>query len=118
MTISSLAKKLIGVNNVVIKNFNLEEISGEEQIVIQVRPHKKDQCRCGICGRISPRFDHGKGVRRWRAPDLGSRTMVYIEAEANRVCCEEHGVVVQQFPWARHKSRFTKNWEASMVSSA
>jgi transposase len=37
--------------------------------------------------------------------------MVYIEAEANRVCCEEHGVVVQQFPWARHKSRFTKNFE-------
>ena len=69
MTISSLAKKLIGVNNVVVENLNLEEISGEEQIVIQVRPHKKDQCRCGICGRISPRFDHGKGVRRWRAPD-------------------------------------------------
>lgn len=111
MTISSLAKKLMGVNNVVVENLNLEEISGEEQIVIQVRPHKKDQCRCGICGRISPRFDHGKGVRRWRAPDLGSGTMVYIEAEANRVCCEEHGVVVQQFPWARHKSRFTKNFE-------
>ena len=32
MTISSLAKKLIGVNNVVVENLNLEEISGEEQI--------------------------------------------------------------------------------------
>ena len=37
--------------------------------------------------------------------------MVFVEAEANRVSCPDHGVVVQQFPWARHKSRFTKTFE-------
>jgi len=111
VTISSLAKKLIGVNRIKVENVDWEENSGEDQIVIRVRPHKRDLCRCGLCGRKCPRFDHGKGLRRWRAPDMGNGTMVFVEAEADRVSCPEHGVVVQQFPWARHKSRFTKSFE-------
>ena len=40
---------------------------------------------------------------------------VYVEAEAPRVCCPEHGVVVQQFPWARRHSKFTRNFEDTAV---
>ena len=98
MTVSSLAKKLVGVNDIVIENVELEATSAGEQIVIRARPRKNAQCRCGICGRKCPRFDHGKGLRRWRAPDLGAGTMIFIEAEAPGVNCPEHGVVVQQVP--------------------
>ena len=101
VTVSSLAKKLVGVNNIVIENVELEATSVGEQIVIRARPRKNAQCRCGVCGRKCSRFDHGKGLRRWRAPDLGAGTMIFIEAEAPRVNCPEHGVVVQQVPWAR-----------------
>lgn len=33
---------------------------------------------------------------------------VFIEADAPRVRCAEHGVVVAAVPWARHGSRFTR----------
>lgn len=115
VTVSSLAKKLVGVNNIVIENVELEATSVGEQIVIRARPRKNAQCRCGVCGRKCSRFDHGKGLRRWRAPDLGAGTMIFIEAEAPRVNCPEHGVVVQQVPWARHKSRFTRSFEDTAV---
>jgi transposase len=37
--------------------------------------------------------------------------MAFVEAEAPRVSCREHGVVVARVPWARHDSRFTTQFE-------
>ena len=37
--------------------------------------------------------------------------MAYVEAEAPRVTCRRHGVVVCAVPWARHGSRFTRAFE-------
>ena len=113
MTISSLAKMLVGVNNIVVENLDFS--ANDNEIVISVRPYKRDQCRCGICGRKAPRYDWGNGLRKWRAMDIGNSVKVYVESKAIRVNCPEHGVVVQQFPWARHKSRFTKNFEETAV---
>ena len=108
VTISSLAKMLVGVNNIVVENLDFS--ADDNEIIISARPYKRDQCRCGICGRKAPGYDCGSGLRRWRAMDIGNSVRVYVESKAVRVKCPEHGVVVQQFPWARHKSRFTKNF--------
>jgi transposase len=37
--------------------------------------------------------------------------MAFVEAEAPRVSCRRHGAVVARVPWARHDSRFTKDFE-------
>jgi transposase len=58
------------------------------------------------CGR----YDNREGRRRWRALDLGV-VMAYIEAEAPRVRCPDHGVVVAQLPWARHGARHTRAFD-------
>jgi transposase len=42
--------------------------------------------------------------------DLGT-TLAFVEAEAPRVRCRYHGVVVCAVPWARHDSRFTRAFE-------
>jgi transposase len=43
---------------------------------------------------------------------LDAGTMrVYVEADAPRVSCAEHGVVVAAVPWARHGSRFRTAFE-------
>ena len=115
MTISSIAKILIGVNRCKIENIEIEVETGKEQLVIKARPYKCDRGRCSICGRKAPKYDKGKGIRRWRAPDIGNSIPVYVESEAPRVECPEHGVVVSQVPWARHGSGFTKNMEDSAV---
>jgi transposase len=42
--------------------------------------------------------------------DLGT-VPAYLECEAPRVNCPEHGVIVQAVPWARHDARFTRAFE-------
>ena len=77
-----------------------------EVAVFSVRPRKGAKGRCGRCQRRCPGYDQGEGRRQWRAPDLGLyRT--YLEADAPRVSCREHGVVVAWVPWARHDARYT-----------
>lgn len=55
-------------------------------------------------------FDLGQGRRRWRALDLGT-TPAFVEADAPRVRCRRHGVVVCAVPWARHNARFTRAFD-------
>jgi transposase len=103
--------RLLGVEQAVIESV---EIDGEGQVVVAVRPHHRECDRCGLCGRRAPGFDLGEGRRRWRALDLGT-TITHLEAEAPRVRCPEHGVVVCAVPWARHGSRFTRAFEEQVA---
>jgi transposase len=64
--------------------------------------------------RRAPGFDLGEGRRRWRTLDFGT-TIVWLEADAPRVRCPEHGVVVCAVPWARHGSRFTRTFEEQVA---
>src|SRR5438034_3061514 len=81
-----------------------------EAIVVAVRPRKGVRRRCGRCGRRCSGFDRGEGRRRWRALDLGV-VRAYLEAEAPRVRCPEHGVVVAAVPWARHGAGHTRAFD-------
>jgi transposase len=82
----------------------------ETSVVVSVRTYADERRRCGICRRRSPKFDNGEGRRRWRSLDLCT-TPCFLEADAPRVTCRSHGVVVVAAPWARHASRFTKDFE-------
>ena len=114
MRISSLLKKLLNVNEIVVENVRFEKVSGEEVLVIGARVPKRKQKRCGKCGRKSDGYDKSSVLRRWRALDLGTMK-VFIEAASPRVVCKKHGVIASMVPWARHKSRFTYDFE-SMVT--
>ena len=102
---------LVGVERAVVEAVVVED----DAVVVGVRARERDAWRCGVCGRRSPGYDGGDGVRRWRALDLGS-TRAFIEAEAPRVRCACHGVVVVvRVRWARHESRFTRAFEQQVA---
>jgi transposase len=85
-----------------------------ESIVVSVRPRGGARQRCGLCQRRCPRYDHGEGRRRWRGPDLGL-VRSFLEADAPRVNCAEHGVVVASVPWARHDARHSAVFEDTVA---
>jgi transposase len=64
-------------------------------------PHRRRRC---------PGYDFGDGRRRWRALDLGA-TLWYLEADAPRVQCKQHEVVVVAVPSARHDAGFTRSFD-------
>ena len=86
----------------------------EEVVVAHVRPKSRQRSRCGRCGRPAPGYDAGEGRRWWRGLDLGT-IQVWLKADAPRVRCRAHGVVVAAVPWARHDARQTKAFEDSVA---
>ncbi len=98
---------LLGLQRAVVEDVG---VGSEGEVVVAVRPSWRERDRCGICRRRSPGFDLGEGRRRWRALDLGT-TLAFVEADAPRVRCRRHGVVVCAVPWARHQARFTRAFE-------
>jgi transposase len=99
--------RLVGVERTVVEAADFAEGG---VLVVAVRPGWRERSRCGICRRRCPGYDEGEGRRRWRALDLGT-ARCYLEADAPRVSCKRHGVIVAAVPWARHDSRFTRSFE-------
>jgi transposase len=103
---SRLWKKLLGLQGAVLEDVWLED----EQLVVAVRPSARERDRCPRCRRRCPGYDLGEGRRRWRTLDFGT-ALVYLEADAPRIRCKRHGVLVAAVPWARHGSGFTREFE-------
>lgn len=101
--------RAIGVDRrVVVEAVDVDE--SDDSIVVSCRLRANAKLRCGMCQRRSGRYDHGEGRRRWRALDAGT-TRVFIEADAPRVRCRDHGVTVAWVPWARHAAGHTRDFD-------
>jgi len=99
--------QLLGLQRTVVEDV---AAGSEGEVIVSARPGFRERDRCGVCRRRCGRYDAGEGRRRWRALDLGT-TFAFVEADAPRVRCRAHGVVVASVPWARHDSRFTRCFE-------
>jgi len=99
--------RLLGLARAVVEDVWM---TADGAVVVAARPKARERDRCPLCRRRCPGYDLGEGRRRWRALDLGT-TFAYVEADAPRVACKRHGVVVAAVPWARHDSWFTRTFE-------
>ena len=106
--------RLLGLQRAVVEDVTAGS-EGEE--LVAVRPGWRERDRCWVCRRRCGRYDAGEGRRRWPALDFAT-TFCFLEADAPRVRCRRHGVVVAAVPWARHGSRFTRSFEDQVASLA
>ena len=103
---------LLGIEHAVVERLEYDE--DEALLVAHVRPSRRRRGRCGRCGRRCRGYDRGEGRRRWRALDLGAVRAV-LEADAPRVSCPQHGVVVAAVPWARHGAGHTHAFDDTVA---
>ena len=108
----SLWAALLGVKKTVIERIEFDEDA--EMLVAHVRPTSRARSRCGVCGRRCPCYDLGAGRRTWRTLDLGT-IRAQLEADAPRVRCRVHGVVVAAVPWARHDAGHTYAFDETVA---
>jgi transposase len=99
---------LLGIEHACVEKIEFDE--ARQSLVAHVRPSRSRRGRCGLCDRRCAGYDRGAGRRRWRTLDLGSVQAV-LEADAPRVRCREHGVVVAAVPWARHGAGHTRAFD-------
>lgn len=117
MRMSRVFAGAVGGPDVVVEDVSLEvetsrarvPVAGEV-LVLTVRPKAGAAGRCSRCKARCPGYDGGDGMRRWRSLDVGT-TKAYLRAEAPRVECGEHGVVVADVPWARPGAKHTYLFE-------
>lgn len=107
----SLLLLALGLARTVVLGARIEA----ERIVVSVRPYKREQRRCPVCGRACDFYDMANrgAPRLWRAMDL-ARSACYLEYAPCRVRCPEHGVRTEAVPWARHGARFTRDFDDMM----
>jgi len=103
--------RLLGLEKTIVEAV---ELDSDGAIVVSVRPGYRQRDRCPHCRRRCPGYDQGDGRRRWRALDLGT-TPCHVEADAPRVACKVHEVVVAAVPWARHDAGFTRSFEDTVA---
>jgi len=108
----SLWNGVLGVEKTVFQSVEYDQ--EHDLLVARVRPTKRARSRCGVCLRPCPGYDGGDGRRRWRALDLGTVKAV-LEADAPRVSCRRHGVVVAAVPWARHDAGHTYAFDETVA---
>lgn len=109
---ATLWRRLLGVEKTVVEGIELDHEG--RVLVASVRPTGSMRSRCGQCLRRCPGFDQGEGRRRWRTLDAGT-IRVELEADAPRVSCRTHGVIVAAVPWARHGSGHTLFFDAQVA---
>ena len=113
MRSSRVWRRLLGMDErTVIEDVEpVEDADGEVvEVVVHARPRRSTKRRCRVCEQRAPGYDQGAGRRRWQAMDLGT-IRCYVEGDAPRVACGEHGVVVAAVPWSRHGAGFTRDFE-------
>ena len=109
---ASLWQRLFSLERAVVEDVEFDP--ARAVVVVHARPVARARRRCGLCGARCPRYDLGAGRRRWRALDLGT-VQAFIEADAPRVSCARHGVVVAEVPWARHGGGHTRAFDDTVA---
>ena len=105
-------RALMGLENTVVEDVVFDEDAGV--LVVHARPTASRRGRGGARNRRRPGVAPGGGGRRWRALDLGT-VQAFVEADAPRVRCRQHGVTVASVPWARHDAGHTHAFDDTVA---
>ncbi|MCC6829909.1 MAG: transposase, partial [Thermoleophilia bacterium] len=114
MRVATLFKRLLRLGRERVVGVELEEDEdGIERVLVTVALGARRAMHCSGCARrIGVAYD--TRTRSWRHLDVG-RVRCVIRAEVRRVECPGCGVRVEQVPWARAGSRFTRAFEDTAV---
>ena len=114
----SILKTIINLNRVHVEKHSIVtaltkhfgEIHEEKQLHIWLRPIRRYQNCCPICGNKCPGYDYRSNEESWwRAANLNG-IPVYLFYRRRRIECPEHGIRAEYVPWADRDSRFTESF--------
>lgn len=82
----------------------------EDRVVVWLALRRR-RLICPLCGYSTPhRYNQQRAESVWRHLDLGVWRLE-LRAQLRRLECPQHGVRVEQVPFARHRSGFTRDFE-------
>lgn len=108
MRATTALNTLLSLPGVVVTGVRFEP----DRVVVGVRLRRaKLLCPAQGCGYATRwRADTRRRLSRWRSLDLGPWKVV-VTAQLRRLDCPDHGVLVEAVPFARHRARFTRDFD-------
>jgi len=106
---TTLLNKLLNLVGIAVRGVSLpDEPHGWLVIDVVLRSQR---LACPLCEFTTrARYDTRPEPSWWRHLDFGASPVV-VRAMLRRLACPAHGVVVEAVPFARHRSRFTRDFE-------
>jgi transposase len=108
--VTTAFKRLLGLPGI---NVTAVEFQADRIVVdVGLRRRRLVCPHCGWTTRARHNLQRDRST--WRALDLGVWQVV-VRARLRRLACPDHGVVVEQVPFARHGARFTRDVEGMVA---
>jgi len=106
---TTLLNKLLNLPGIAVRGVSAPaEVGGSLVLDVVLRGQRLTCPLCEFTTRA--RYDRRPEPSWWRHLDFGTSPVV-VRAMLRRLACPEHGVVVEAVPFARHRSRFTRDFE-------
>ena len=86
-----------------------EMIDREKSLVVELAPRKNSRGVCMTCGKQCGAYDT-QPVRDYEYVPLWG-IKVFFRYAPRRIQCKEHGIHVEQLPWADGKEWMTKSYQ-------
>jgi transposase len=103
---TTLLRRLLDLRGVTVRGFSMQDGRLDVDVALTRR-----RLECPLCDYTTPfRYDTRRAPSSWRHLDFGA-SVVVVWADLRRLRCPQHGVVVEEVPFARHRSGFTRDFE-------
>ncbi len=110
MRITTLLNNCYYLKSFVYQDERLEQIDGQQSLVIDIKSRKNSRPICSKCHRHGSTYDHMSSCRLFQfIPAWGYQ--VYFRYRMRRVDCNLCGVKVESVPWADGKRSLTKPYQ-------
>lgn len=104
-------RNLLGINTP-WEVTSIKRDSKSKEVIAIVKVKEGSQLHCPVCSKESKKYD--QRTRRWRHLDSCNHKTL-IEGTIPRVKCHEHGVKQIPVVWAEENSRFTLEFESTVI---
>ena len=106
MRVSTAFNKLLDLDGATVTDVSFTD----DTVAVAVRLRRR-RLLCPECDFSTRwRYDTQPADSWWRHLDLGTWKVV-VTCRLRRLDCPDHGVIVEQVPFARHRARFTRDFE-------
>jgi len=90
-----------------------EKVGAEKSLVVDLLPRKNSCGECAMCGKRCGTYDT-QPVRYYEYVPLWG-IKVYFRYAPRRINCKDHGIHVEQLPWAEGKEHMAKSYQSFLA---
>lgn len=111
MLIQTILNKLEKFKSFIYKQVSFKKLlfTSSEVLVVEIAARKNSRGECSECGKPCSAYDR-QPTRYYEYVPLWA-IQVYFAYAPRRVKCREHGIHVEQVPWASGKQHMTKTYQ-------